>query len=135
MKVLVMKLLVVVVAITLTGKMNANPTSINENNNAKTNSWFSEQEQFNMTLSIYEPNQLSLLAAEERKVNIQVDDTSPNSTASAIITINSLDGLDEFGPYTVNEGENLIITIDERDWFVETLSSSQNAEVTYWITE
>lgn len=86
-------------------------------------------------MSIYGHNQLSLLAAEERKVNIQVDDTSPNSTASAIITINSLDGLDEFGPYTVNEGENLIITIDERDWFVETLSSSQNAEVTYWITE
>ncbi len=135
MKVLVMNLLVVVVAITLTGKMDANTITITEQNVANTNLRLSETEHLNITLPIFEKSQELVTSVEERKVNIMVDDNSPNSNATATINVYSLDGEDVLGPYNVSEGEDLIVYIDERAWAVETLTISQNAELTYWITD
>ncbi|RLD83955.1 MAG: hypothetical protein DRJ10_02475 [Bacteroidetes bacterium] len=135
MKVLVMKLLVVVVAITLTGKMNANTTTINAQNSENKSLDISEPNQVHAPLFTFELTQVKILAAEERKVHIEVDTNEPNSTASAQINVYSLDGNDVLGPYTVNQGDELIVTIDEREWAIETLSITSNSELTHWITE
>ena len=135
MKVLVMKLLVVVVAITLTTKMDANATIKKHQNIVGKTDKYINTEPLKLTLNNGELKQTTRFTAEERKVHVIVDDIQPSTTASAEINIYSLDGIDVLGPYTLTEGEELVVEIDEREWGIDELSSTQNANISYWITE
>lgn len=71
--------------------------------------------------------------AERRKLKVKVADESPNTNASAIIVLYSLDDSDVMGPYTVNEGAEIAMDIDDREWGVEVLSYSTNSFLSVWI--
>ncbi len=136
MKNLVMTLLVVVAATTLTTKATAiNPTysgssiTINEPAN------YVEVRETNNELQLINPFIQQSTTTGEIKLHVKVNDNETTSTATAEVEIYSLDGVDVLGPYTVTEGEDLVVDIDEREWSVSTLQTSQNSEVTYWVVE
>ncbi|RLD84778.1 MAG: hypothetical protein DRJ10_00255 [Bacteroidetes bacterium] len=129
-------MLVVVAATTLTTKATAiNPTysgssiTINEPAN------YVEVRETNNELQLINPFIQQSTTTGEIKLHVKVNDNETTSTATAEVEIYSLDGVDVLGPYTVTEGEDLVVDIDEREWSVSTLQTSQNSEVTYWVVE
>jgi len=86
------------------------------------NTSFEEDESFMQTQSM-----------EERQIIIAVEDPNPNQTTWAVVKIYSLDEQDELGPYTVYEGANLRVTIDQREWGVEVLDFLTGCIISTWI--
>jgi len=131
MKRLSIKLLVTVVAIVLSTNLSA--TNPIENVNSAT---FVEIEAMNTTIElgnlIENSFALRLFSSEEIKLSVQVDDNNPNTTSTATVLVVSNDGVDELGPYSITEGEILLVTIDQRVWSVQEIQSSQGAIITYW---
>ena len=76
---------------------------------------------------------LQLESMEERQMIVKVEDESPSQSTWAIVKIYSLDGLDELGPYTVNEGTLLYVTIDEREWGVKVIDFLSGCIISTWI--
>jgi len=86
------------------------------------NTSFEEDESFMQTQSM-----------EERKLVVRVLDDNPNQTTWAVVMLYSLDGQDELGPYTVYEGANLRVTIDQREWGLEVLDFLTGCIISTWI--
>ena len=76
---------------------------------------------------------LQLESMEERQMIVKVEDESPSQSTWAIVKIYSLDGLDELGPYTVNEGTLLYVPIDEREWGVRVIDFLPGCIISAWI--
>jgi hypothetical protein len=70
---------------------------------------------------------------EERQLVVQVEDNQPTTNSWAIVTVYSLDGADELGPFTVTEGTLLYVAIDEREWGVNVSSYSIGCILSTWI--
>ena len=83
----------------------------------------------------FEEDGIILLSAglEERQVIVEVEDDNPSQSTWAIVKVFSLDGQDELGPYTVNEGTQLRVTIDEREWGVKVISFLPGCIISTWI--
>jgi len=140
MKNLVMTLLVVVAATTLTAKVSAiNPTHSGSSITINEPANFVDAKETNAALNAsflwMEPLTQQTTSMGERKMRVEVDDRETTSTATAEVNIYSLDGIDVLGPFTVTEGTALVVDIDEREWSVSTSSTSQGAEISYWIVE
>lgn len=69
----------------------------------------------------------------ERQMKVGVVSKNGGGGATAVVYIYSLDEQDILGPFTVVEGTVLSQSIDEREWGVEVVSSSEGAEVSVWI--
>ncbi len=131
MKLLRIKLLVTIVAIVLSTNLSAtNPIG---NVNTAT---FVEIEAMNTTAEISTFNksllEQQLFSMEEIKLSVQVENDDPNTTATATIMVVSNDGIDEYGPFSISEGEILLVTIDQRVWSVQEIQSSQGAIISSW---
>lgn len=70
---------------------------------------------------------------EERKMNVQVSSSNPGQSATATIQIYSLDQENILGPFYVTDIAILEQGIDEREWGVQVLSSSENCKISIWI--
>lgn len=69
----------------------------------------------------------------EKKMIVDVFDSNSTNTASAIVIIYSLDGMDELGPFDVYEGTPLNVDIDNREWGVQIVDQTLGSEVTWRI--
>ncbi len=69
----------------------------------------------------------------EKKMIIKVTDENSTNTATAVVIIYSLDGMDELGPFDVYEGTPLIIDIDNPEWGVQIVDQTLGSEVTWRI--
>lgn len=72
-------------------------------------------------------------SAEERKINVEVEDGYVNQASFAVIYIYSIDGTTELGPYTISEGNTLEVTIDKRDWGLRVNDYLEDCELSVWI--
>ncbi|RLD45222.1 MAG: hypothetical protein DRI89_01670 [Bacteroidetes bacterium] len=138
MKKLVMTLLVVVAATTLTTKLSAtNPIVSSSLLTIAEPTTFVEVWETNAFLNTnpfcFDPLTQRTMTMGEKKMKVKVDDNTPVSTATAEVEIYSLDGIDVLGPFTVTEGVVLEVDIDNREWGVSTLEVSQGAEISYWV--
>ena len=86
------------------------------------NTSFEEDESFMQTQNM-----------EERQMVVEVEDDYPAQTTWAVVKIYSLDEQDELGPYTVYEGTDLRVTIDQREWGVEVLDFLTGCIISTWI--
>ena len=86
------------------------------------NTSFEEDESFMQTQNM-----------EERQMVVEVEDDYPAQTTWAIVRIYSLDQQDVLGPYTVYEGANLRVTIDQREWGLEVLDFLSGCTISTWI--
>lgn len=137
MKKLVMTMLVVVAATTLTTKLSAtNPIVSSSVLTIAEPTTFVEVREINAsfltTLLCFNPLSQQILSMEERKLKVKADDNETTHTAIIEVEIYSIDGLDVLGPFTVTEGEILSVDVDEREWGVNTLGATQGAEVSFW---
>lgn len=72
---------------------------------------------------------------EERQIIIEVEDDKPNQTSWAQVRVYSLDGEDVLGPYTVTEGTQLRVPIDQREWGVIVIDFISGAIISTWIEQ
>jgi len=72
-------------------------------------------------------------SAEERKMNVLVEDQQTTQSSSATFLIYSIDGTTELGPYSVSEGNTLEVTIDERDWGLRVSEYLEGCELSVWV--
>lgn len=137
MKNLSIKLLVVVVAITLTTNLSAKrPNSVvNETVNLEVTSivdFSTNNPLIESNICCPSPLNIQSLSAEERDLNVKVEDQNSNHTATAKIMIKSLDGTSEMGPYNLTEGTVLNVVVDQREWVVVVEESSVGSTITNW---
>ena len=71
----------------------------------------------------------------KRKIKIKINCyTKDFLTCSAIVWVYSLDGLDVLGPFTVTDGEILVVEIDDREWGCRVITEDP-VFVDVWIEE
>jgi len=137
MKNLIIKLLVVVVAITLTTNLlAAHPSTVVKETVITNPTIFVEMQAMNTTIDesilCLDVMNLLFLNLEERHMKVIVEDSKSNQTASAIVVVKTLDGSTELGPYTVTEGVILEVVVDQYEWVVQVEECSDEAIVTHW---
>jgi hypothetical protein len=72
-------------------------------------------------------------ALEKKDVHIRILSSNPETPGcQATVWLYSLDGLDVLGPYTVLCGDELVVTVDDREWGV-IVSSQYDVTVDVWI--
>lgn len=76
---------------------------------------------------------LLIKSMDEGKLVVEVKDESSSQVSEAIVYIFSLDGHEELGPFTVIEGETLVVNIDDREWSVRILEKTPESEVTWQV--
>ena len=70
---------------------------------------------------------------EERKINVQVSSSTPGQSANATVQIYSLDEQDILGPFYVTDESILEQPIDNREWGIVIINSSENCKLSTWI--
>jgi len=84
-------------------------------------------------LSFIEDEEPVINSAEERKINVMIEDGQPSMASWVVVVIFSTDGTTELGPYLVSEGNSLEVTIDERDWGLRVNDYLEDCELSVWI--
>lgn len=74
-----------------------------------------------------------LFRSEKRKMIVKVTDSNSTNTATAVVIIYSLDGMDELGPFDLYEGTPLNVDIDSHEWSVQIVNQTLGSEVTWRI--
>lgn len=131
MKHLSIKLLVAVAAIVISANLfAANPSeSVNTTNLVEVESMKTTAQISTFFEGMLE---LQLLSMEERMLKVKIENDNPNTTATGKIMVVSNDGNDEYGPYVITEGEILEVTVDQREWTVQEIESSEGSIITSW---
>ncbi len=138
MKKVIMTLLVVVAATTLTTKLSAqysipsfnvpviaDPTTFEEAQSSNTS--------YNINLLLFNPFSQKPVNREERDIIIKVKDNDSGTTAYATVEIYSLDYTYLYGPYTVYEGTNFEMPLSsEYQWGLRTIAASTGCEMDVW---
>ncbi len=132
MKKTIMTLLVVIAAITLTNNLSAQYSIPSYNVPVVADPTTFEEIQ-RTTVSYNNPVSQQLGNRGRRKLIIKVKDNNSSSTATETINIYSLDGSFLFGPYTVSEGSNFEIDLDDDlDWGLCVLQATPDSEMDVW---
>ena len=88
----------------------------------------------NQNISIQEIQEsIILFSSEKKKMIVNVSDSNSTNTATAIVIIYSLDGMDELGPFDLYEGTPLNVDIDSHEWSVQIVDQTLGSEVTWRI--
>lgn len=83
--------------------------------------------------TFFEVDEPVINSAEERKINVEVEDGQASQESWADVVIVSKDGTTTLGPYTVSEGTTLVVAIDERDWELRVNDYVEGSELSVWI--
>ena len=81
----------------------------------------------------YTPHNSLMQNMDEGKLNVEVRDSSPGQQSEATVKVYSLDGMDELGPYIVQEGITLTVDIDNREWSVLVIEKTPGSEVSWQV--
>ena len=88
----------------------------------------------NQNISIQEIQEsIILFSSEKKKMIVNVSDSNSTNTATAIVIIYSLDGMDELGPFDLYEGTPLNVDIDSHEWSVQIVDQTPESDVTWRI--
>jgi hypothetical protein len=131
MKKLIISMLVILATTSIQQSLRGNNSEINSNNytfilNINSNNIYNQ-----LIVKNYSNEFLELFNTAERKIKVSVQNGGPK-IANATIKIVSLDGVDNIGPYLIEEGSIYEYDLPDTTWYVEVISISEDSEVISW---